>query len=43
MFNIVKRFYDNGIYSKEDVARFVKARKITVGQYKEITFEEYAG
>lgn len=42
MFNIVKRFYDNGIYGKEDVAKFVKARKITEVQYEEITAEKYA-
>ncbi len=41
MYNIVKRYFNNGIYSSEDVARFVKARKITVGQYEEITGERY--
>lgn len=43
MFNIVKRYYDRKIYSKEDVATFVVAGKITAAQYKEITSEEYAG
>lgn len=43
MFNIVKRFYDNGIYSKEDVAKFVRARKITAGEYREITGDSYEG
>ena len=42
MFSIVKRYYDNGIYSKEDVAKFVKAKKITEKQYEEITGEKYA-
>ena len=41
MFKIVKRYYDKGIYSKEDVAVFVKAGKITPEQYKEITGEDY--
>jgi uncharacterized XkdX family phage protein len=41
MYSIIKRFYDNGIYSSEDVARFVKARKITVEQYEEITGNRY--
>lgn len=43
MFNIVKRFYDNGIYSKEDVAKFVRARKITAVQYGEIAGDSYEG
>lgn len=42
MFNIVKRYYNNGLYSKEDVAKFVMARKITAAQYEEITCEKYA-
>lgn len=41
MFNIVKRYYDKGIYSNEDVKKFVLAGKITPEQYKEITGEEY--
>ena len=41
MFKIVKRYYDKGIYSKEDVATFVRAGKITPEQYKEITGEDY--
>lgn len=41
MFKIVKRYYDKGIYSKEDVAVFVQAGKITSDQYKEITGEDY--
>ena len=42
MYKIVKRYYDKGIYSKEDVAVFVKAGKITEEEYKSITGEEYA-
>lgn len=41
MFKIVKRYYDKGIYSKENVAVFVTAGKITPEQYSEITGEAY--
>lgn len=41
MFNIIKRYYDRGIYSKENVAVFMKSGKITKEQYKEITGEEF--
>lgn len=41
MFKIVKRYYERNIYSNEDVAKFVKAGKITAEQYAEITGEEY--
>lgn len=42
MFKIVKRYYDKGIYSAEQVKTFVKAGKITAEEYKEITGEKYA-
>jgi len=42
MYKSVKRYYDKGIYSKEDVAKFVQAGKLTPEEYKEITGEEYA-
>lgn len=41
MFNIVKRYYDKGIYSKADVAKFVLAGKITEEDYKAITGDDY--
>lgn len=41
MFEIVKRYYDKGIYSKDDVKKFVKAGKITAEEYQEITGEQY--
>lgn len=41
MFKIVKRYYDNGIYTKENVATFVKAGKLTAEEYKTITGEGY--
>ena len=43
MFKIIKRYYDKGIYTKENVATFVKAGKITAEQYQEITGEQYEG
>lgn len=41
MFKIVKKYYDRGYYLKEDVAKFVKADKITVDEYEQITGEVY--
>jgi uncharacterized XkdX family phage protein len=41
MYKIVKRYYDKGIYTKENVATFVRAGKITAEQYKEITGDTY--
>lgn len=41
MYNIIKRYHDRGIYSKENVAVFMKSGKITKEQYKEITGEEF--
>ena len=41
MFKIVKKFYDRGIYSSEDVGVFVASGKITAEQYEEITGKKY--
>ena len=41
MKNIVKRYYDKGIYDKDDVKVFVRAGKITETEYEEITKESY--
>lgn len=41
MFDIVKRYYDKGYYSKDNVKLFVKTGDITKEQYKEITGEDY--
>lgn len=41
MFDVVKRYYDKGIYSNEDVKKFVLAGKLTSEQYKLITDEDY--
>ena len=40
-YRIVKRYYDRGIYDNADVAKFVKAGKLTADEYKEITGEDY--
>jgi len=36
-----KRYFDLGIYSEADVAKFVEKKKITEEQYKEITGSVY--
>lgn len=41
MFKIVKRYYDKGIYTKDDVKTFVKAGKLTAKEYKDITEDDY--
>lgn len=41
MFKIVKRYFDLGIYSAENVGVFVKAGKITADEYKGITGTDY--
>ena len=41
MFKIVKRYYDKGIYSNEDVTVFVRAGKLTPAEYELITGEPY--
>ncbi|GAA0106674.1 hypothetical protein UT300013_32980 [Paraclostridium sordellii] len=40
-FEKIKRYYDNGRYTKEEVKKFVKLNKITEKEYKEITGEDY--
>lgn len=42
MFKIVKRYFDKGLYSAADVAKFVNAGKLTEAEYKEITGEVYS-
>ena len=41
MFIIVKRYYSLGIYDTADVAKFVRAGKLTAEQFAEITGEIY--
>lgn len=37
----IKKFYDKGIYTKENVAEFVEAGLIIASEYQVITGEEY--
>ena len=41
MFTSVKRYFDKGIYTAENVRTFVRAGRLTEEQYKEITGEDY--
>ena len=41
MFEIVKDYYNKGIYTDTNVATFVRAGKITAGQYEQITGQSY--
>ena len=41
MYAIVKRYYNKGFYSNEDVAKFVAAKKLSAEDYRKITGEEY--
>lgn len=41
MFKIVKRYFDKGIYTKEDVRKFVLAGRLSAAEYQAITGEEY--
>lgn len=40
-FGKVQRYYNKGYYDVEDVKVFVKAKKITAEQFKEITGVDY--
>lgn len=41
MFKIVKRFFDRGIYTAENVAMFVVSGTITAAEYEAITNMPY--
>ena len=41
MYDIVKDYYNKGIYTDANVATFVKAGKITAEQYEQITGQPY--
>jgi uncharacterized XkdX family phage protein len=43
LYKTVKRYYEKDIYSKEDVAQFVAAGKITAEEYELITGKPYEG
>lgn len=40
MFKVVKKYYDKGFYTKDDVMKFVMAGKITEEEYEEIVKED---
>ena len=40
-FKKVQRYYNKGYYDEDDVRVFVKAKKITAEQFKEITGVDY--
>ena len=41
MYDIVKYYYNKGIYTDANVATFVKAGKITAEQYEQIIGQPY--
>lgn len=41
MYTSIKKYYDSGRYTNEQVKIFVQAGWITEAQYKEITQEDY--
>lgn len=41
MFNSIKKYYDQGRYTNEQVKVFLQANWITAEQYKEITGIDY--
>lgn len=41
MFKVVKRYYDMGLYTKENVKVFVVAGRLTAEDYRLITGDEY--
>jgi len=41
MFNTIKRYYEDGTYTKANLRTFVKAKAITKDEYKLITGEDY--
>lgn len=41
MYKTVKKYYDMGFYSDEQVAVFVAKGKITAAEYKQITGKTY--
>lgn len=41
MFNIVKRYFEKGLYSADDVRKFVNCGKLSAEEYNEITGREF--
>lgn len=42
LFNLIKEYYDMGLYTKDQLKVFVQAGMITAQQYQEICGEPYA-
>ena len=40
MFDILKRLYDGGVYTEDDLKEFVKSEKITKDEFFRITGKE---
>ena len=43
MFERVKKYYDLGLYSKEQVGQFVLKGKLTAEEYQKITGQKWKG
>lgn len=41
MYKVVKRYYNKGFYTKDDVKKFVASGDITEAEYKLITGDDY--
>ena len=41
LYKTIKRYYDKGLYTKEDVASFVYAGLLSPLEYKQITGEDF--
>jgi len=41
LYKIVKRYFERGIYSADDVSAFVRAGKLSAEEYRQITGGEY--
>lgn len=42
MYQLIRKYYSMGLYTKENVARFVARGTLTEAQYREITGEDYS-
>ena len=42
MYQLIRKYYNMGLYTKENVARFVDRGTLTEAQYREITGEDYS-
>lgn len=41
MKNLIKKYYEKGIYGKEDLKEYVRSQTITPQEYEDITGEIY--